>query len=43
MAPELVLTEICALLGMTSADGGTADAVPQELVIVAAFLLAATE
>lgn len=43
MAPELVLTEVCALLGVTSTDGGAADAVPQEQVIVPALLLAATE
>lgn len=43
MAPELVLTEVCALLGVTSTDGGTADAIPQELIIVPALLFAATE
>lgn len=43
MAPELVLTEVCALLGVTSTDRSTADAVLQELIIVPAFLLAATE
>ena len=42
MAPELVLTKVCALLRVTSADRGTADAVPQELVIVPALLLATT-
>lgn len=43
MAPEFVLTEVCALLGVTSTNGCTADAIPQELVIVPALLLAATE
>ena len=43
VAPELVLTEVRALLGVTSADGGAADAVPQELVVVPALLLVAAE
>lgn len=43
MAPEPVLTEVCALLGVMSADRGAADAVPQELVIVPALFLAGIE
>lgn len=42
-APELVLTEVCTLLRVLSTDGGTADAVPQEMVIELALLLAAAE
>lgn len=42
-ASELVLTEICTLLRVLPTGGDAADAVSQEVVVVLALFLAATE